>query len=149
MSGQGGLRRRGAPCAPTSPRTPFTPGEYVPSPLLRARSAAQLLQHFPLAKIVLFNEHAETAFRPRFFICFPQTRKKKYRGSLEEGEEGNMHTKTHTEKNILTHKHTKGRAIRNGSMAGRAVWLVRRGFRWQEEFFDPITGVVHRGGKWL
>lgn len=51
------------------PSTPFMLSEYVPSPLLRARSAAQLLQHFPLAKIVLFNEHAETALRPRFFIC--------------------------------------------------------------------------------
>lgn len=86
--GRGGLKRRGAPCAPTSPCAPFTASECVPSALLRACSAAQLLQHFPQAEIVLFNEHAETAFRPRFFICFPQTRKKKYRGSLEGGEGG-------------------------------------------------------------
>lgn len=54
---------------PHPPCTPFMPSEYVPSPLLRARSAAQLLQHFPLAKIVLFNKHAETAFRPRFIFA--------------------------------------------------------------------------------
>lgn len=88
------------PVPPHPPRTPFTPSEYVPSPLLRARSAAQLLQHFPLAKIVLFNEHAETAFRPRFFICFPQTRKKRYKGRLEVGE---GHTHTHTHKFMWKH----------------------------------------------
>lgn len=127
-----GVREGGVPPVPPHPPSaPLTPGEYVPSPLLRARSAAQLLQHFPLAKIVLFNEHAETAFRPRFFICFPQTRKKRYRGSLEGGEGGNMHTQRHTN----TCGNTQGRIIRNGWMAGRAVWLVRRGFRWQEEVF--------------
>lgn len=98
--GRGGVwEGGGAPCAPTSPPcTPFMLSEYIPSPLLRARSAAQLLQHFPLAKIVLFNEHAETAFRPRFFICFPQTRKKRYRRSLEGwGKEREMctHIQTH------------------------------------------------------
>lgn len=69
--GRGIWEGRMPPVPPHPPRTPFTPSEYVPSPLLRACSAAQLLQHFPLAKIVLFNEHAETAFCPRFFICFP------------------------------------------------------------------------------
>lgn len=94
------------PPHPLSPPTlPFTPSEYVLSTLLRARSAAQLLQHFPLAKIVLFNEHAEAAFGPRFFICFPQTRKKEYGGGwggLEEGEGRNTRTQTHVETHMYT-----------------------------------------------
>lgn len=69
MGGGGrGIEKEGCPHIPP-PRTPVTPIEYVPSTLLRARSAAELLQHFPLAKIVLFNEHAETAFRPRFIFA--------------------------------------------------------------------------------
>lgn len=103
-------------CPHVSPCTPFWHSDNVPSPLLRARSTAQLLQNSPLAEIVLFNKHTETAFRPRFFICFPQTRKKKYRECFEE-REGVSFTNTHT--------HTQGRTISN-SWQG-AVWLVRRG----------------------
>lgn len=60
---------RGAPTSLPLRALPLVPGDHVPSPFLRARSAAQLLQHSPLAEIVPFNEHTETAFRPRFFIC--------------------------------------------------------------------------------
>lgn len=119
------------PPAPRLLRSLLTPGERVPSTLLRARSAAQLLQHFPLAKIVLFNEHAEAAFRPRFFICFPQTRKEKNRWGDEEGikkksgglegggrEEGACtHRNTCGDSRTHTHAHTEGRTIRNGRTA--------------------------------
>ncbi len=129
---------------PHTPRTPLMPGEFVPSPLLRACSAAQLLQHFPLAKIVLFNEHAETAFRPRFFICFPQTRKKRYRGSLEGGEGGNMHTQRHKQIHVETHRAEPLEMVE--WQAEPCDWSGE-GSGDRKSFFDPITGDVHRGGK--
>lgn len=99
-------------------RAIFTPQQErernVPSTLLRACSAAQLLQHFPLAEIVFFNEHAKAAFRPRFFICFPQTRKKENRreeekGEEEEevGEEEELEDDTHTRVHEYTHRDAK------------------------------------------
>lgn len=98
---EGGLRR-GCPLCPHIPPscTPFMCSDYIRSPLLRARSAAQLLQHSPLAKIVPFNKHAETAFRPRFFICFPQSRKKRYEDGGEVGRREGVQTSTqnHTNK---------------------------------------------------
>lgn len=102
---EGGRRlkkQRVAPCAPASPPlpcTPYMPADHVPSPLLRARSAAQLLQHSPLAEIVLFNEHAETAFRPRFFICFPQTKKRRYGRRKGVGGGRGQYRETHKRKN--------------------------------------------------
>lgn len=131
------------PVPPPPPVLPLHPANTVPSTLLRACPAAQLLQHLPLAEIVLFNQHAEAALRPRFFICFPQTRKKKYGGGEgswkeERGGERGREKYTNTCRNRL---------------GTRATWLVSRGFRWQEEvfvigfFFDPITGDVHRGGN--
>lgn len=120
MHGQGFPEGGVPPVSPTPHLgNPFSPGVSVLSTLLRACSAAQLLQHSPLAKIVLFNKDAEAAFRPRFFICFPQSRKKRYRF---RGEGEGSHTWTHT------------RANWNSWITSRATWLVRRGFRWKEEF---------------
>lgn len=104
------------PPPPSSPLAPsLRPGKRernVPSTLLRARSAAQLLQHFPLAQIVLFNQDAEAAFRPRFFICFPQTRKEEDRREEEKWEEEEKGGKKRSWKRMHaymcthTHKHT-------------------------------------------
>lgn len=121
-------------------RALFTPQQErdrnAPSTFLRARSAAQLLQHFPLAEIVLFNEHAKAAFCPRFFICFPQTRKKENRQEKEKREKGkktgrgeelkeNTHACTHTE-------------VKKFQVTAKCCC-----------FFDRITDDVRRSGKSL
>lgn len=128
------------PVPPPTSCAPSTPSEYVPSTLLRACPAAQLLQHLPLAEIVLFNQHAEAALRPRFFICFPQTRKKKCGGgggSWKEERGGERNTQTHAGTGT-------GPEPRDWSAK---VSDDRRRFFFFWFFFDPITGDVHRGGN--
>lgn len=136
VEGGGGLKKeRVGPRAPPPLRAlPLAPGGGVPSPLLRARSAAQLLQHSPLAEIVLFNEHAETAFRPRFFICFPQTRKRRCR-RRERGRGGQtLQRNTHKEEPLKT--------------TSRVAWLVRRMFRWQEGGFFFLIQSQGCSSRW-
>lgn len=139
------MRRKGARCAPMflpPSRAPSTPSEHVPSTLLRARPAAELLQHLPLAEIVLFNEHAEAALRPRFFICFPQTRKKTCRGGWGGGGVKGGEGGREREREIHTHAETHT-GPEPCDWSGEVLDDMRGlGFF----FFDPITGDVHRGG---
>lgn len=50
------------------------------SPLVRTCSATQLLEHFPLAEIVLFHQHTESSLGPGLFRGFRRA------AAREEGE---------------------------------------------------------------
>lgn len=138
MSGQGALRRRGAHWWP--PHIPSPPPHSLLHPVSMSCQpfCEHVLQHsccstFLWQRLFFLTSTQKLPSAQDSSFAFHRPGRRNTGGRLEEGEGRKTHA--HKHRHMWKHTYTQGRTIRNGWMAGTATWLVRRGFRRQEEFF--------------